>query len=142
MDTNDEIRLRRLEELCRVHGVKVVAAKADPELNWQTLDQIIKRVEHRAKADGTKSPRNVGTSVARAIERGLDLGEGWFDWPFDNVDFKKWKALNQMQRIYLQGRISEAIEQAALITAPAEIDNILDQAQPTEAPQQSPGSAS
>lgn len=115
MDTNDEIRLQRLRQLCRETegGVRAVAKEAG--LNWQTLDQIIKRVPLPPKADGTSSPRNVGTSLARQIEAAFKLGEGWFDWPFEGVDFKQWKALNEAQRAYVQGRLDEAIRDAKQI---------------------------
>jgi hypothetical protein len=123
MDTNDEIRLQRLRQLCRETdgGVRAVAKKAD--LNWQTLDQIIKRVPLPPKADGTASPRNVGSALARQIEDKFELGEGWFDWPFEGVDFKQWKALNEAQRIYVQGRLGEAVRDAAKI---ARSDDALD----------------
>jgi hypothetical protein len=123
MDTNDEIRLQRLRQLCRETdgGVRAVASKAG--LNWQTLDQIIKRVPLPPKADGTTSPRNVGSALARQIEESFDLGEGWFDWPFEGVDFKQWKALNEAQRIYVQGRLGEAVRDAAKI---ARSDDALD----------------
>lgn len=123
MDTNEEIRLRRLRQLCRETdgGVRAVASKAG--LNWATLDQIIKRVPLPPKADGTVSARNVGTTIARQIEESFELGEGWFDWPFEGVDFKQWKALNEAQRIYVQGRLGEAVRDAAKI---ARTDDALD----------------
>lgn len=124
MDTNDEIRLQRLRQLCRETegGVRAVAEKAKVK-NWQTLDQIIKRVELPTKKDGTTSKRNLGTWLARQIEEKLDLGEGWFDWPFEGVDFKAWQALNEAQRIYVQGRLGEAVRDAAKI---ARSDDALD----------------
>lgn len=138
MDTNDEIRLQRLRQLCRETegGVRAVAAQARVK-NWQTLDQIIKRVALPEKKDGTASSRNLGTWLARQIEERLDLGEGWFDWPFEGVDFKQWKALNEAQRAYVQGRLIEAIQAAPKVVRSGDAldTNLL---LPNEAPQPTP----
>lgn len=138
MDTNDEIRLQRLRQLCRETegGVRAVAKRAKVK-NWQTLDQIIKRVELPTKKDGSTSKRNLGTWLARQIEAELGLGEGWFDWPFEGVDFKQWKALNTVQRAHVEGRLSEAIAAAARINPSGDAldTNLL---LPNEAPQPTP----
>jgi len=111
MDTNAEIRRRRLAELCATEGgVQAVAAVAG--MNWQALDQILKKVLLPAKADGTRTPKSLGDDAARKLEDAFDLGRGWFDWPFEGVDFKKWTALNEFQRAMVQGRMVAAIEEA------------------------------
>lgn len=120
MDTNYEIRLRRLEQLCeREGGIRAVAEKA--EMNWQALDQVLKRVLLPPKADKTRSPRALGDDAARKLEETFDLGEGWFDWPFEGVDFKKWAALDPFQRAYVQGQLNSIIAQAAKTKMPAAV---------------------
>jgi hypothetical protein len=125
MHTKDEIRRRRLEELCqREGGVKAVAGKvkaASPEsdekpISWQSLDQILKGVLLPPKADGTRTPRSLGDSTARQIEKAFDLGEGWFDWPFENVDFKRWSALSPLQRAYFEGQMGIVLGQAEKVS--------------------------
>lgn len=77
METNAERRRRKLTDLCKVRGLKDVAARA--ELNPDSLAQIIKGVLLPAKKDGTRSPRNLGDDAARKIEDAEGLGLGWFD---------------------------------------------------------------
>jgi hypothetical protein len=110
MDTNAEIRRRRLVELCNQEGgVRVVADKA--KMNWQALDQIIKKVLLPQKADGTRSPRTLGDDTARKLEEVFDLGRGWFDWPFEHVDFRLWESLDENQRAAVQGRLDAAMRE-------------------------------
>lgn len=111
MDTNAEIRRRRLAELCATEGgVRAVATAAG--MNWQSLDQILKAVLLPAKADGTRVPKALGDDAARRLEEVFNLGRGWFDWPFEGIDFKKWAVLNDFQRAMVQGRMVAAIEEA------------------------------
>jgi hypothetical protein len=116
MFTKDEIRRRRLEELCqREGGPQAVADKAKlagANLSGPTLDQIIKGSLLPAKADGSRSPRALGDALARKIEEVFDLGEGWLDWPFSNVDFKRFIALNPYQRAYFEGQMITFLDQA------------------------------
>lgn len=80
METASERRLRKLMALAADPargGIRGIASRA--RINYQTLDQIIKGIPHPPKKDGTQSPRNVGNSVARKIEAGEQLGDGWFD---------------------------------------------------------------
>lgn len=119
MDTNAEVRWRRLVQLCEQHGgVRVVADKAG--LNWQALDQVIKKVLLPEKK-GTKqrSARTLGDAAARKLEMVYELGEGWFDWPFEYVDFEEWAELDASQRKVVQGRIIEAIREARKLRTPA-----------------------
>lgn len=117
MDTNEEVRRRRLKQLCDANGgVKAVAAKAD--MHWQTLDQILNKRLLPAKADGTRSPRSLSGESARTLEAIYDLGEGWFDWPFDHVDFKPWAGLNSTQRVFVEAALASAIREASLKAVP------------------------
>lgn len=79
METSNERRRRKLELLCkREGGYRAVAERAD--VNPAALDQVLKGVLLPAKADGSRSPRALGDSTARAIESAYpDLGVGWFD---------------------------------------------------------------
>lgn len=79
METAAERRRRKLVGLCNEHGLATVASKAD--LNPQALDQVIKGTLQKPKADGTRSPKNLGDKAARAIEEAFELGRGWFDAP-------------------------------------------------------------
>lgn len=118
MDTNEEVRRRRLKQLCDANGgLRAVAAKA--EMNWQSLDQVIKRVLLPPKADGSQSPKALGDAAARDLERAYGLGEGWMDWPFEHVDFSAWAALDPTQRVFAEGQIAAAISAAAKTVTPA-----------------------
>jgi hypothetical protein len=120
MDTNEEVRRRRLQQLCEANGgVRAVADKAD--LNWQSLDQVIKGVRLPAKADGTRSPRALGTDNARTIEAAFSLAPGWLDWPFDHVDFHLWVKLDSFQRAVVQGKMSMVLAEAAEKSVPADV---------------------
>lgn len=90
--------------------MRAVASAA--EVNWQSLDQVLKGVLLPPKADGSRAPKALGDDTARRLEEVFDLGRGWFDWPFDGVDFKKWAGLNEFQRAMVQGRMTAAIEEA------------------------------
>lgn len=120
MDTNEEVRRRRLKQLCDANGgVRAVAAKAD--MHWQSLDQVIKRVLLPKKADGTQSPRALGDAAARDLERAFGLGEGWLDWPFEHADFEQWAALDSFQRAFVEGQLSLALREAAEKMVPAHL---------------------
>lgn len=77
METNSERRRRKLADLCAERGIVKVAERAG--LNWQSLDQIIKKTLLPPKKDGTRSVKNLGDDAARKIEQAESLGEGWFD---------------------------------------------------------------
>ncbi len=79
METAGERRRRKLAELCEIHGREYVAARSN--VHPLSLDQVIKGVLLPVKRDGTRSPRHLGDTAARAIERAFDLPEGWFDSP-------------------------------------------------------------
>jgi hypothetical protein len=112
METSDERRKRRLGQLCQQYGgVRSVAQESG--VAWATLDQILKGTLLPAKEDGTRSPRALGDANARAIEDALKLGRGWFDWPFDNVDFKAYASLSEVEKGYVQARMVAAIEECA-----------------------------
>jgi len=112
METNDETRKRRLRVLCDMHGgVRQVAQQSG--IAWATLDQILKGTLLPAKADGTRSPRSLGDANARAIEEAFKLGRGWFDWPFDAVDFRAYESLDELERGAVQGAMNAAIKDIA-----------------------------
>lgn len=78
METANDRRKRKLGELStRVGGIGVIARQAN--VSEAALDQILKGVLLPAKKDGTRSPRSLGDTAARAIEDAFDLGRGWFD---------------------------------------------------------------
>lgn len=77
MDTNAERRRKKLEALCAELGQKFVAEKAS--LNWQYIDQAIKKTLLPPKKDGTRGFRKMSDEAFQKIEAALDLGSGWFD---------------------------------------------------------------
>ena len=79
METCPERRRRKLGELCPTFGgLAVIAEKA--LLNPVYLDQILKgTLLPPKKGDGTRTPRTLGDSAARAIEGALGLERGWLD---------------------------------------------------------------
>jgi hypothetical protein len=114
MDTNDEVRRRRLERLCKetLGGLVTVAQNAGQ--SWAALDQILKRVELPPKKDGTRSAKALGDAAARSIESAHGLPEGWLDWPLDAVDYSKYAKLSDIDKGAVQARMMDAI--ANLIT--------------------------
>jgi hypothetical protein len=112
METNDERRKRRLAWLCEEHGgVHTVAEKAG--VSWATLDQILKGALLPVRADGKRMPRSLGDENARAIEEAFGLGRGWFDWPFDAVDYTQYAALSPLEQGVVQGAMNQAIKDIA-----------------------------
>lgn len=86
METNAERRRRKLTELCTTYGsLGAVAEKS--LLNTVYLDQIIKGALLPPKrGDGSRTPRTLGDSAARAIEVALSLERGWFDNDHTDID--------------------------------------------------------
>lgn len=77
METNAERRRKKLEDFCNERGLKAVAAAAD--LNWQYIDQAIKKTLLPAKKDGTRGHRKMSDEAFEKIEDAFNLGRGWFD---------------------------------------------------------------
>jgi hypothetical protein len=120
MDSSYEIRRRRLQQLCAAEGgVRAVADRAS--LSWQALNQVIKGVPLPVKQDGTRSPRSLGDAQVRALEAAYGLGPGWFDWPFEMVDFSKWQRLDSFQRVWVMGQLSALLDEAAKQRVPDSI---------------------
>jgi hypothetical protein len=87
METASERRKRKLRQLVDEHGLIEVGQRSG--LSPVALEQILKGVKLPPKADGTQSERSLGDKAARAIEAGLDLGEGWFDAPEGAAPYTK-----------------------------------------------------
>lgn len=79
METKDERRRRKLQQLVAgvTGGLEAIAVRS--ETSPQYLQQIIKGVLLPPKKDGTRSPRSLGDAAAEAIEDAFELGRGWFD---------------------------------------------------------------
>lgn len=108
MEAKDTRRTRKLKQLCEENGgVRAVAERAG--LGWEGLDQILKGTLLPKKADGTRSARALGDPAAEAIEDAFDLGRGWFDWPFDLIDHRRYWRLTEAQRVIAQDRMLEQI---------------------------------
>ena len=110
METNDARRKRKLAKLSKEkNGVRSVAEAAG--LRWESLDQVLKGTLLPEKANGKREARGLGDPAARAIESAYGLGEGWFDWPFDFVDARRYDAITDEQKIFVQARMVQAIEE-------------------------------
>lgn len=77
METNAERRRKKLETFCNERGLKAVAEAAG--LNWQYIDQAIKKTLLPAKKDGTRGYRKMSDEAFEKIEDAFKLGRGWFD---------------------------------------------------------------
>lgn len=110
MDTNDEVRRRRLERLCKDEKCSLVEIAGKAGLSWASLDQIQKRVLLPAKDDGSRSARSLGDIAARKIEAAYELPAGWLDWPFEAVDYASYVALSDIDKGAAQARMMAAIE--------------------------------
>ena len=76
METHSELKRRKLEAFCEQHGTKHVADKAG--LNWQYIDQAIKKTLLPVKQDGTRSYRQMSDKAYEKIEAAFKC-PGWFD---------------------------------------------------------------
>lgn len=87
MEANNTLRRRKLQYLQEKYadrgGLNYIAELI--EANPASLDQIVKGVLLKPKADGTRSPKSLGHATARKIEEALDLGLGWFDSPEESA---------------------------------------------------------
>jgi SOS-response transcriptional repressor LexA len=77
METNAERRRRKLEAFCNEKGLKAVADAVG--LNWQYIDQAIKKTLLPVKKDGTRGYRKMSDEAFEKIEDAYQLGRGWFD---------------------------------------------------------------
>jgi hypothetical protein len=77
METAEERRKRKLRALCDLHGTDKVSQRAGVAEAY--IKQILAGTLLPPKSDGTRSPRHVGTDMARSIEAGFGLERGWMD---------------------------------------------------------------
>jgi hypothetical protein len=77
METAEERRKRKLRALCDLHGTDKVSRRAGVAEAY--IKQILAGTLLPPKSDGTRSPRHVGTDMARSIEAGFGLERGWMD---------------------------------------------------------------
>ena len=77
METNAERRRKKLETFCSQRGLKSVADAAG--LNWQYIDQAIKKTLLSPKKDGTRGYRKMSDEAFEKIEVAFKLRCGWFD---------------------------------------------------------------
>jgi hypothetical protein len=77
METAEERRKRKLRTLCDLHGTDKVSQRAGVAEAY--IKQILAGTLLPPKSDGTRSPRHVGTDMARSIEAGFGLERGWMD---------------------------------------------------------------
>lgn len=110
MDTNDEVRRRRLARLCRETEGGLIAVASKAGLSPAHLDQIMKKVLLPPKEDGTRSARSLGDQTARQIEAAHGLTVGWLDWPFDAINYEGYSALSDLDKGAVQARMMAAIE--------------------------------
>jgi len=109
MDTNQEVRRRRLARLTAGVGGGLRAVAAQAHLGWESLDQVLKKTELPVKKDGTRSARSLGDAAARQIEAAFALPEGWLDWPFDAVDYSFYSALSDLDKGAAQAHMESVI---------------------------------
>lgn len=110
METKSDRRLRKLQELCNTYTLAKVAERS--KISPVYIDQILKRRLLPAKADGSRSPRNLGDAKAHAIEDAFTLGRGWFDSDADDIPMTPdelkllahYRELSaDLQRLFLEG---------------------------------------
>ncbi len=121
MDTNDEVRRRRLLALGRLTpgGLAAVAEIAD--VSWENLDQIIKKtLLPPRKSDKVRSPKALSDVFARKIEKAHGLAPGWLDWPFEAVNYEIYAKLSDLDKGALQGLMQEQLRRLVLDGAKVE----------------------
>lgn len=107
MDTNDEVRRRRLLTLARMTPGGLAAVADAAGQSPAHLDQITKGTLLPMKADGTRSKRSLGDATARQIEAAHGLQPGWLDWPLDAVNYQTYALLSELDKGALQGFVQE-----------------------------------
>lgn len=123
VETNDERRKRKLADLIsRNGGIDAVALAAG--LNRASLDQVLKGVLLPPKRGSTeRSPRALGDSSARAIERAFHLERGWFDNDLEELDMTPkelqllgyFRELDQALQALIIERVRETAEKKAAL---------------------------
>ncbi len=78
MQTIDETRRQRLEELIVQHGS---IASLNEALGYARTDATLSQIRNRSPHSRTGKPRTMGDDVARSIEQTLNLPVGWMDTP-------------------------------------------------------------
>lgn len=140
MDTNDEVRRRRLSRLIAKTegGLKGVAQRAG--LSAQALGQLLK-ITHlpKKKTSDEQSRKCMGNPAARALERAYELLEGWMDWPLEAVDYEVYQALSDFNKATAQARFMQAIKE---LSQPEKLVNIHASTVVTNAPNQESASYS
>lgn len=97
METSNERRKRKLDELCKANGgLDAVAAAA--QVSPVYLDQILEGRLLPPKKDGTRSPRSLGDDVARKLEKAFALETGWFDDARPDTTYKPTGSVDEPAR--------------------------------------------
>lgn len=113
MKTVAQIRRERLAELIQVHGsYAALNAKLDLHARDATLNQIANALPN--SKSGT--PRAMGPTLARRIERVLGKPTGWMDtdgqsadWPFPAVDRERYDRLSPADQAFVQRQVNMAL---------------------------------
>lgn len=135
MKTAEERRREKLRELVETYGLEEVARRAD-NASPGYLRQILSGVLGPERADGTRSPRHVGTDMARAIEAGFQLERGWMDSDADTaetVSTARWRQAAELLARHCD-QIAQPVTHAAfLLLVDAAADSLPDQASERDA---------
>lgn len=130
MKTAEERRREKLRELVETYGVEEVARRAN-NASPEYLRQILRGVLGPQRANGTRSPRHVGTDLARAIEAGFGLEQGWMDSDADtaeSVSMARWRQAAELLAKHCDQIAQPVTHTAFLLLVDAAADSLGDQA--------------
>jgi hypothetical protein len=115
--TVEEIRRDRLQQLVEDHGSY---AALNEKIGLERRDSTLNQIGKQSQNSKTKTPKTMGSPMARRIEAALKLEPGWMDnepsaaaiaWPFEFVDESRYRKLGSGDQGYAQGKMMAAIEE-------------------------------
>lgn len=118
----EEVRRERLLELREEFGS---LAELNEALGFTRTDSTLSQIINRSANSKTKTPKTMGSPLARDLEAAAKKPRGWMDtdpamgWPFENLTRSRFDRLTERQKGAVEMAVLEAIQK--LIVIPSEI---------------------
>ena len=109
-------RIRTIEEVRRLRLVALVKAEGslvaiNEKIGLTKRDSTLSQILNRALNSKTKTPKTMGSPMARKLETAYELETGLMDtdpaltaaWPFPNIDPDRFDNLEDWQKLEVQG---------------------------------------
>lgn len=118
----EEVRRERLLELREEFGS---LAELNEALGFTRTDSTISQIINRSANSKTKTPKTMGSSLARDLEAAAKKPRGWMDtdpakgWPFENLTRGSFDRLTERQKGAVEMAVLEAIQKLIVIPSVA-----------------------